>query len=127
MVIADFRTQFPEFGDSSVYPDAQITFWASIAEQMVVQTIWGDMYEFGVKLYVAHEMTLAVQNFKASSIGGMPGTTGGVPASKSVGGVSVSYDSANTSEKDAGFWNLTNYGKQFYRLVKIFGAGCVQL
>lgn len=127
MDITAFRAEFPEFSDVVVYPDAQITFWATIAERQVVKCVWDDMYEFGVKLYVAHEITLAAQNKKTAAVGGMPGTSGGVPNSKTVGGVSVSYDSTVTSEKDAGWWNLTNYGKQFYRLIKLFGAGCIQL
>ncbi|MBX9696911.1 MAG: DUF4054 domain-containing protein [Alphaproteobacteria bacterium] len=47
--------------------------------------------------------------------------------SKSVGGVSVGYDSTAQSEKDAGWWNRTTYGQQFIRLVRIFGAGAIQL
>lgn len=127
MIIADFRAEFPEFSDVAVYSDSQITFWATIAEKMVVACIWDDMYEFGVKLYVAHEITLAAQNAKAAASGGAPGQSGGIANSKTVGSVSVSYDSTVTSEKDAGWWNLTNYGKQFYRLTQIFGAGCIQL
>lgn len=127
MVNADFRLQFPEFADVLVYPDVQLNFWAGVAEKMLNKCVWDDMYETGVKLYVAHEITLAAQNKKAAAAGGMPGTSGGVPQSKTVGAVSVSYDSNNTSEKNAGWWNLTNYGKQLYRLIQIFGAGCVQL
>lgn len=127
MDIPAFRTEFPEFSDTTVYPTAQITFWAGVAEKMVLRNIWCDMWETGVKLYVAHEITLAAQNAKAGAIGGTPGSSGGIASSKTVGSVSVSYDSANTSEKDAGWWNLTTYGKQFYRLVKMFGAGAIQL
>ena len=127
MVIADFRAQFPEFANETTYPDAQINFWASIAERMVNKCLWCDMYDFGVKLYVAHELTLAAQNLKASTTGGVPGTFGGVAQSKTVGSVSVSYDSNNTSYQNAGWWNLTNYGKQFWNLVLLFGAGCIQL
>lgn len=127
MVIADFRSQFPEFSDTAKYPDAQLNFWASIAEQQVVQCIWGDQYTFGVKLYVAHEVTLAYQNVKVSSQGGTPGQNSGIANNKAVGDVSVGYDSSTNTEKDAGWWNLTNYGKQFIRMVRLFGAGAIQL
>lgn len=127
MVIATFRAAFPEFADTAVYPDAQITFWATIAEEMVVSDIWGDMYPFGVQLYVAHEITLAAQNVHTAAIGGVPGQNAGIVTSKAVGAVNASYDANTTTEKDAGWWNLTNYGKQFIRLVRIFGAGCIQL
>lgn len=127
MDITQFRLDFPEFTDTVRYPSAQITFWATVAEQQVVATIWGNLYTQGVKLYVAHCITLAAQDVKAGSTGGMPGTSGGVPNNKTVGSVSVGYDSTATSEKDAGWWNLTNYGKQFIHLTRIFGAGCIQL
>ena len=127
MNITDFRTEFPEFANTTNYPNAQITFWATLAEKQVPQDVWGDVWQYGVKLYVAHEITLAYQNVKISSMGGMPGTSGGVPNNKSVGQASVSYDSVVTSEKNAGYWNLTNYGKQFMNLVSIFGIGAIQL
>lgn len=127
MDIPAFRAAFPEFTDTAVYPDAQITFWAALAEKQVLLSVWGTVYTQGVQLYVAHEITLAAQAVKAAASGGAPGTFGGVAASKAVGSVSVSYDQATTTEKDAGYWNLTLYGRQFYRLMKIFGAGCFQL
>ncbi len=127
MDIPAFRLAFPEFTDTAKYPDTQITFWATIAEKMVVQNIWTTMYVTGVQLYVAHEITLAAQNVKTSTAGGTPGTFGGVANSKTVGGASIGFDSTVTSEKNAGWWNLTNYGKQFYRFMMIFGAGAIQL
>lgn len=127
MDIQKFRTEFPEFSDTTAYPSTQIEFWAGIAEQQVRECVWGTMRDNGVKLYVAHEITLAYQNAKTGRVGGMPGTSGGVANSKTVGSTTVSYDSNATSEKDAGYWNLTNYGKQFIRLARIFGAGVIQL
>ena len=127
MDIATFRQNFPEFADVAAYPNSQITFWATVAEKMVVQSIWNDMYDFGVQLYVAHEITLARQNQLAAATGGLPGQGGGIATSKTVGSVSVGYDANTNTEKNAGWWNLTNYGKQFFRLINIFGAGCIQL
>jgi len=127
MDIAVFRENFPEFASTSSYPNAQITFWAGLAEQMLPADIWGDTLDYAVQLYVAHEITLARQNAQAASTGGSPGGSGGPAQSKTVGQVSVTYDSEVTSEKDAGWWNLTTYGKQLYRLIQMFGAGCIQL
>lgn len=127
MDIGLFRTNFPEFSDTVQYPNSLISFWATLAEKMVLECVWGDCRVQGVNLYVAHEITLAAQNQKAAAVGGSPGASGGVPNSKTVGGVSVGYDANTTSEKDAGYWNLTTYGKQFIRLARIFGAGVVQL
>lgn len=126
-VIKTFRASFPEFSDTTVYPDAMINFWLGLAQQMVRECIWKTAWVQGVSLYIAHELVLASQNQKAAAIGGSPGQSSGIANQKAVGSVNVSYDSQANSEKDAGFWNLTNYGKQFIRLARIFGAGAIQL
>lgn len=125
--IAAFRTSFPEFSNTEVYPTSLIQLWVDLATQMVDECRWKRSWTMGVSLYVAHELTLAAQNQKAAKIGGSPGQQGGVATSKTVGSVSVQFDSSTTTEKDAGWWNLTTYGKQFIRLARIFGAGVVQL
>lgn len=127
MVIATFRADFPEFANVTTYPDAQINFYAGLAESLLPLCVWGDTKPYAVELYVAHEITLAAQNVAAAANGGSPGGSGGPASSKTVGSVSVSYDSNVTSEKDAGWWNMTTYGKQLWRLIQIFGAGCIQL
>lgn len=128
MDIAQFRLDFPEFTSTVRYPDSQITFWATVAEKMVRSCVWKDMYATGVKLYVAHEITLAAQNAATATNGGFPGSApSGITNSKTVGNVSVGYDTQSTVEKNAGWWNLTIYGRQFYRLTQLFGAGAIQL
>lgn len=127
--IGAFRTTFPEFGNTVTYPNAMVEFWAGLAEVQVRSCIWKpeSVRQKGISLYVAHEITIAAQNVKAGNIGGVPGISGGIANNKTVGSVTVGYDSSSTSEKDAGWWNLTNYGMQFIRLARIFGAGAIQL
>lgn len=125
--VAAFRKAFPEFNDTELYPTPMVDFWVDFISQQVVECVWKRSWNMGVSLYLAHELTLARQNSKAAAVGGTPGQQGGVATSKTVGSVSVQYDAQSMSEKDAGYWNLTTYGKQFIRLVRIFGAGCVQL
>ncbi len=127
MDIGAFRTAFPEFADTTTYPNTMISFWAGLAEKLVLPSVWCGCTIQGVQLYVAHEITLAAQSAKAAAIGGTPGSQGGIANSKTVGSVTVSYDATTTTEKDAGHWNLTNYGKQFIRLARIFGARPIQL
>lgn len=125
--IAAFRKSFPEFASTEVYPTSQVQLWVNLASAQLDSTLWGTQWTIGVSLYVAHELTLASQNARAAAVGGSPGQQGGIASSKTVGSVSVGYDPSSTTEKDAGYWNLTTYGKQFIRLVRIFGAGCYQL
>lgn len=127
MDIAQFRKDFPEFNDTGRYPDSQITFWSTTAEKLVLECVWKDMWQTAVKLWTAHEITLAAQNDKAANFGGVPGQQGGPINNKTVGTVTIGYDTATGSEKNAGYYNLTVYGKQFYRLMRLFGARCVQL
>lgn len=118
-----FRAAFPEFSDVSVYPDASLTFEASIAETMMDPTVWGLMFVNAVMLRVAHEVTIAGQNAKAGTAGGTPGNMSGPIQSKQVGSVNATYDTQATTEKGAGYWNTTTYGKKYWRLVQIYGAG----
>jgi hypothetical protein len=124
-VNATFREAFPEFSDIVKYPDAMLNFWSSVAITQVNCDRWRSQTLLGVYLYTAHECVLAAQNQKAGNIGGAPGQQAGPATSKTVGSVTAQYDAATTTEKDAGYWNLTTYGKQFIRLARIFGAGCV--
>lgn len=127
MDIPTFRQNFPEFASTSVYPDAQITFWATVAEQQVNANVWQNLTSQGVQLYVAHEITIAAQNVQAAAVGGSPGQSGGIANNKAVGAVSVGYDASTQTEKDAGWWNRTTYGQQFIRLARMFGSGAIQL
>ena len=128
MNIGTFRAAFPEFKNTETYPDAQITFWAALAEQQLPQSLWKTIWPQACNLYVAHELVIAQQNLRATNAGGTPGTSsGGQATSKTVGSATVQYDAMSTTEKDAGYWNLTSYGKQLYRFIKMFGAGCIQL
>lgn len=84
--------------------------------------------DFAIELYVAHNLVLEKQAVDAAKAGGDPGTKVGVITSKSVGGVSVSYDvSSMTGEDGAGFWAQTTYGLRFWRLAKSVSAGPIQI
>ncbi len=127
MDVAAFRTAFPEFADTDVYTSAQVTAWSGIAEKLVNVDVWEDLSTFGIQLLTAHNLVLSQQNQRAAAVGGVPGGTAGQQSSKSVGDVSVSYDTQASAEKDAGMYNMTVYGKQFIHYAKLFGAGAIQL
>ncbi len=125
--IGAFRAAFPEFRDIAKYPDAMIAFWSALAVAQVNCNRWGTQTAMGQQLYTAHECVLAAQNQATAIVGGAPGNQSGPTNSKTVGSVTVAYDTQQGAEKDAGYWNLTTYGKQFIRLARIFGAGWTQL
>lgn len=125
--IGAFRTAFPEFADTTVYPNSLINVWAGFAEAQVRQCVWKSQVTMGRRLFTAHFITVEAQNLKAAKVGGVPGTSGGIANTKTVGTVSVSYDTVSTAESNAGFWNLTTYGKAFIRFARMYGAGAIQL
>lgn len=126
MDAATFRTNFPEFADTTVYTNAQVNFWLSVAVSLVNADRWYDLYDQGVQLCLAHHLVLAVRNVKTTANGGMPGTVQGVQTAKAVDKVSVSYDASKIQNDDAGFWNMTAYGIQYWNLVQMVGAGGIQ-
>ena len=125
--VASIRIQFPEFASLTAYPDPLVAGWLSVAVKFVNADRWGDTLDFGVGLWVAHHLVIATKNQQAVDFGGQPGQSAGAMTSKSAGGVSAGYDFASVKEEGAGFWNETSYGRQFYRLSQMMGAGPIQL
>ncbi len=137
---ASFRTDLPEFADNTAFPDPVINYWIGIGVLLLVTTSWGlgsdpavsppkTVYDFGLEMFVAHNLALEAQAIKTATNGGIPGTgaAGGVVASESVGSVSRSYDTSAGIIMDAGLWNTTIYGRRFYQLARLRGKGPVQI
>ncbi|HBL0732913.1 TPA: DUF4054 domain-containing protein [Kluyvera ascorbata] len=126
--VSKFRTDFPQFADTTKYPDAQVQFRLNLADVLMSESLYGaTMFPYIVELYVAHYMALFAQDLRSAAAGGSGGNASGVQSSKSVDKVSVSYDNSMTLNPDAGFWNNTRYGAEFYQLATMFGAGGRQL
>lgn len=122
-----FRATFPEFADTTVYTPEMIEFWAGIGDKLLNVDRWRDLLGHGLDLYVAHKITLQAQDIAAAAKGKSPGQSGGIASSKSVGGVSVSYDVGSFSLQDAGNYNMTRYGRDFWALIQIVGMGGAQV
>jgi hypothetical protein len=125
--VAELRAAFPEFTDPVNYPDAMITFWMAVAGKLLNACRFDDMLDHAIMLFTAHHIVIAKREKDAAAGGGNPGAIQGMVASKSVDKVSVAYSSESSTYADAGFWNLTTYGLQYWNLIKMFGAGGIQL
>ncbi|HAT1514534.1 TPA: DUF4054 domain-containing protein [Morganella morganii] len=123
-----FRADFPEFSDTSRYPDSIISFYLGLADTALDQDKHGDQFIYLSELFTAHYVELRGKALAVASVSGAVNSSGGgVLSSKSVDKVSASYDTSGIVNPDAGFWNDTGYGREFYWWWSMFGAGGRQL
>ncbi|WP_272693737.1 DUF4054 domain-containing protein [Providencia sp. PROV039] len=126
--VAQFRSDFPLFADEERFPDGQIQFRLNLADKLLSEKSSGrDLFPYWVELFVAHYLKLWDDDSLSALMGGVGGANAGISASESVDKVSVSYDNAMTLDPDAGFWNNSRYGSEFYELLTLFGAGGRQI
>jgi len=139
--VEEFRADYPAFADAARFTDEEVQYWINQAcappnsTPAINKYRWGQFYNLGLHLWVAHN--LAVQDMMAQRAGlpGMGGPTyistpltgSGVPASKSVDGVSLSYDNQIGQERDAGWWGSTPWGNQFLYYLRMAGSAPIQL
>jgi len=123
---ASFRVAFPEFTSITKYPDGQVDFWLALAVELLNAARWGTVLDYGVQLFVAHNLVLGYMAERQGA-NGVPGAASGMLNSKSVDKVSAGYDTASVAETDAGHWNLTTYGQRYVRMMRMFGAGPIQI
>ena len=122
-----FRADFPEFADTSIYSEGAFNYWSMVATLMLNAPRWGTILFLGTELFIAHNLVLETQAQQTALANGWPGENRGPINNESAGEVSVGYDTANAVEEGAGHWNLTIYGTRFINLVKMIGAGPIQV
>ena len=123
-----FRAAFPQYADETTYPPAMIQMRINLADVLFSESRFGeDIFPYIVGLYVAHYLDLYAADMRSVAVGASGGANSGVQTSKSVDKVSVSYDASATLDPNAGFWNNSRYGSEFWEYLMIFGAGAIQL
>ena len=115
-----FLQIFPEFDKLDKFPTERVDFWLSISVHQVNAARWGILTNQGIALLTAHYLVLDAGNSLSRSI---PGGIEGIATSKSVDSVSKSMDVSAITLKDAGLYNKSTYGIQYYQLLLAFGAG----
>jgi hypothetical protein len=127
VTVAEFRAAFPAFSDVTKYPDAEINFWINLGNLLVANAYrWGDLQSYGIMLFVAHNLALEAMS-TGSGGGGTPGAIVGPLTSGSVDKVSYSRNPGVAMDPKNGHWNLTSYGLRYIQLVRMVGAGPVQV
>lgn len=129
ITIAQFRSALPMFADSGKYPDPDVQFWLDVADAQLLPRAerWANLLTLGMQMFVAHYITVDALMMAEGNMGGPMGIRSGAIASESGDKVSVSYDLTGTTEEGAGQWNQTVWGKRFWQLSQMVGAGPVQV
>lgn len=138
ITVNSFRVDLPEFASAPDYPSTLINYYIVLGGLLVSQRRFGppgatvtnppnNIYDMALEMFVAHNVVLEAKAQRAALAGGIPGDSTGAISGKSTGPISVSYDNSASLDPEAGHWNDTEYGKRFWKLVRMFGAGPVQL
>ena len=126
MTPSDFRATFPEFADASAYPDTQVAFYIALGGKLHAADRWGDLLDYGVSLFVAHELTLGAEAARQAKAKQTPGQVRGAVTSMSADGVSWSREGVSSvSDPSNGHWNLSTYGLRWKEMANLVGAGPV--
>ena len=117
---ADFIDVYPVFAPPAAN-EVDIQRQLDYAERLLSKVAWHDWYSDGIMLLVAHNMSLWLPS--QSSIGGGKDAAAGNVASVSGAGLSISYESSQTSivpgSKSSAWYNKTVYGQEFLYLQSI--------
>lgn len=114
------------FATSEVYEDPMVEFWLDVAEKVHDPLRWKTLLEKGICLYAAHHLVGDALANKEAERGGIGGLRSGMITSESGDSVSVSYDVSSVTEgESAGHFNSTVYGRRWYHLARLFGAGAL--
>jgi hypothetical protein len=123
VTVTSFREALPAFASLSDFPDPLVTFWLNIANLRHNAERWGDLLDFGVQLFTAHNLSLDLNARKAAASGQGAGQVVGALSSISAKGVSWTRDTGISANPGDGHWNLTIYGQQWIEMAKMMGAG----
>ena len=119
MDAATFRAVYPVYGDLIKYAPETVDYWLATARARLNPLVWQNLLDEGLGLFVAHKLALM------TSVTAGAGT--GLVSSKSIGGVSIAFNTEIGLVEGAGAYNLTAFGREFMQLARMVGMGSVQL
>jgi hypothetical protein len=124
--VAQFRANFPEFTAATVYPDSMVNMWLQWAYTFLSTRRWKTAIDLGAQLYTAHQISMQGLSTAEGGNGAPPGMTVGPISSKTVGELTIAYDTALGTNAEDGPWSNTRYGTMFVKLARQFGSGPIQ-
>jgi len=130
VTVQQFRTNFPAFTSTTMYPDGSVSFWLNYAYMFLGAGItgrrWGIALDLGAQMFTAHNVTLDFLGASEGANGAPSGMTTGPVVSKTVGDLTITYDVASGVNEADQHWSLTNYGTRFIKMARQFGTGPFQ-
>jgi hypothetical protein len=120
---ADFLAAYDQF--TGLVPDPMLDQFIALANSIVDADRWGPNWLFGMGLVVAHYATIYLQTTPVSGANAAQvvsaGRPTGIATSKSVDGLSVSYDLSYSGAGMKGWdvWKSTMFGTQFAGLARL--------
>ena len=115
----DFRLFCPDVQAA----DSEIDLWLSEAMSALPESRWRNMWRRGVVYYAAYNIVL-MQMIAKGGLSGLTSMTG-TPTSKSVDGISQSYNSGGISSSDSGIKIACAYGLLYLDLAQKAGVGAL--
>ena len=124
-----FLESFPVFSasfDDDTIPEYVFNLFVGMAQASIKKDRYNSAWEFLMGLYVAHNLVLYMrtQQGDPSAANALKGSLPvGIASSKSVDGLSISYEFMGLQEDFNGYgtWKLTTYGQQLITMTKNFG------
>lgn len=125
-----FKATFPVFkvgvADSDAIPEPAFNLFKAMADKTIKFDRYKGQWEYLMGLYIAHYLTLYLQTqsgvpgVQAALQGALPK---GIAQSKSVDGLSISYDFMDMASDLSGYgtYKLTAYGQQLATLTRMYG------
>lgn len=126
----DFIEVFPNFGNCNklVIPEAVFNLFKAMADKSIKYDRYKTSWKYFMCLYIAHFITLYLEATSGSKDAQgiiASAVPKGIASSKSVDGLSISYDFVGITDdlSGTGTWKLTLYGQQLITLTKMYGHG----
>lgn len=119
VTVENLRNAFPEFGDTSKYPNEYIQRFITMAT-MYISTVSGiirdDVRILAIEYMTCHLMTLSAIDGQGNAQG--DGNSGGVLSSASIESVSVAFQAVIASDAFEQWIQSTPYGKMYWALLQ---------
>ncbi len=131
--VDDFKAVYPLFwgkDGNPLMPEAVLEMYVGFGKSIVNIARYHESWKYCLCLVIAHFLVLYLRTMTPNPDGGAAAVvkaaeTRGLVASKSVDGVSISYDYSTAISDLDGWadWKTTEYGIQFLTLAKAYNLG----